>query len=995
MVENVVGLRFIVEGEEAAKAALLRYNAALDENKRLTLQGAEAARRVEQDIRRVVEMRRKEQLSVTQASQSLTQLKRIYAQLNDVSIQKAGAEVTRLAAQFDAAADKAEQFKLRANFEAVVASVDKTAAASQRYARDVNVLNAAMEAGAITNAEYSRTLQVLQRRLDSDMNRDRVAALRAEDAELQQLEQRYNTVAVASRAYENAKQRLNRALSLGVINADRFQQEVIQLDKQFSQIGGSSARAATFVNQFGEATQIAGLKTNRFGLYAQQVGYQVGDFFVQIQSGTNAFVAFGQQATQLAGLLPGLAGAIVGIGISVSTALLSAWSRTKDAAETASDATSQFDGLGEALGRLDQMELLGLRTSLLDTITDARSEFESLLRLIEQSNLEKLRETLRSPIGGIQEAITGFQFQQDVAGRTGGAAPEFSFMGMSSPEQAIFVARQLQTLTGQTREELQGQLVAMQEAITFRGAMTNQVRTMIASLAEELGIVDMLVEGEEERGAALEDNAELAREALEALGKVRQEEQKRTADARARIADFQQEAELYRIIAMFGEDSAQADAKRRAIAAQQVEDFIRQNSLAGDLADNYRNAAMAAYDTRIASEGITTAISAAVTQADRLRSALSAAASAGDSRQQQIAVLRARIAAAESGGNVDAAGARAQAQFDVERITGPGSIESMAAGAIAAAEAAELARLTARDRELSRTPGQEGGSGGAAVVETAEIIANLQRELGYREQLAQLYGDQRRQREIEIDIEKQVGEEQARLHRQAITQFAAEYVERERMIAQYETFRETLDSLGQTFESTLEQGLMSMADGTQSVSDAFKTMARSIIAELYKVLVVQQIVGSASQGTGLAGMLMGGVSRVLGGPAGGILPQANGGVWHQGNHLSSFANGAVVTSAMSFPMANGGVGQMGEAGPESIMPLKRTRSGKLGVIAEGGGSTNVTVSPVFNFAAGATNKEEVRAEVLRMLPTITKATTSAVIDARGRGGVMRGTFRNN
>ncbi len=35
-------------------------------------------------------------------------------------------------------------------------------------------------------------------------------------------------------------------------------------------------------------------------------------------------------------------------------------------------------------------------------------------------------------------------------------------------------------------------------------------------------------------------------------------------------------------------------------------------------------------------------------------------------------------------------------------------------------------------------------------------------------------------------------------------------------------------------------------------------------------------------------------------------------------------------------MANG-AGLMGEAGPEAIMPLKRTSSGELGVKAEGGG----------------------------------------------------------
>ena len=35
---------------------------------------------------------------------------------------------------------------------------------------------------------------------------------------------------------------------------------------------------------------------------------------------------------------------------------------------------------------------------------------------------------------------------------------------------------------------------------------------------------------------------------------------------------------------------------------------------------------------------------------------------------------------------------------------------------------------------------------------------------------------------------------------------------------------------------------------------------------------------------------------------------------------------------------------MGEAGPEAVMPLKRGRGGKLGVIAQGGGGGNITVN---------------------------------------------------
>jgi lambda family phage tail tape measure protein len=62
--------------------------------------------------------------------------------------------------------------------------------------------------------------------------------------------------------------------------------------------------------------------------------------------------------------------------------------------------------------------------------------------------------------------------------------------------------------------------------------------------------------------------------------------------------------------------------------------------------------------------------------------------------------------------------------------------------------------------------------------------------------------------------------------------------------------------------------------------------------------------------------------------------------------LKKFAKGAVVSSPMFFPYANG-MGLMGEEGPEGILPLKRTRSGELGVKSEGSGkmivNNNITV----------------------------------------------------
>jgi lambda family phage tail tape measure protein len=68
---------------------------------------------------------------------------------------------------------------------------------------------------------------------------------------------------------------------------------------------------------------------------------------------------------------------------------------------------------------------------------------------------------------------------------------------------------------------------------------------------------------------------------------------------------------------------------------------------------------------------------------------------------------------------------------------------------------------------------------------------------------------------------------------------------------------------------------------------------------------------------------------------------AKGGVFAQ-NGIVPYAKGGIVDKPTYFPFSRG-IGLMGEAGPEAIVPLKRGKDGKLG-IAGGGGSTVVNVS---------------------------------------------------
>jgi lambda family phage tail tape measure protein len=76
------------------------------------------------------------------------------------------------------------------------------------------------------------------------------------------------------------------------------------------------------------------------------------------------------------------------------------------------------------------------------------------------------------------------------------------------------------------------------------------------------------------------------------------------------------------------------------------------------------------------------------------------------------------------------------------------------------------------------------------------------------------------------------------------------------------------------------------------------------------------------------------------------LASAKGNVFDNGQHVTAYATGGVVNSPTFFPMRRG-IGLMGEAGPEAIMPLKRGPDGKLGVVADvsrARGDTNINVT---------------------------------------------------
>ena len=162
-----------------------------------------------------------------------------------------------------------------------------------------------------------------------------------------------------------------------------------------------------------------------------------------------------------------------------------------------------------------------------------------------------------------------------------------------------------------------------------------------------------------------------------------------------------------------------------------------------------------------------------------------------------------------------------------------------------------------------------------------------------------------------------------------------------------------------TLERGFSGGLRRAFDGVafdgMKLSDALKTVATSMVNTTYQSAlrpVTDHVGGLLSKGMGAL--------------VGGVLPFAKGGSFAQGR-VMPFAAGGIVTGPTTFPM-RGGMGLMGEAGPEAIMPLARGPDGKLGVRGGGGGAVNVVINIQTPDVAGfERSQSQIAAQMVRIL----------------------------
>jgi hypothetical protein len=144
-----------------------------------------------------------------------------------------------------------------------------------------------------------------------------------------------------------------------------------------------------------------------------------------------------------------------------------------------------------------------------------------------------------------------------------------------------------------------------------------------------------------------------------------------------------------------------------------------------------------------------------------------------------------------------------------------------------------------------------------------------------------------------------------------------------------EKSREIAQGLAQDITGPIKEALTSGEFTWETFAGAISRIAQNLATRLIDLAfkpIENALINAFSGGGGFLGSLFG---------------FAKGGVFAGGAELTAFARGGVVNRPTVFPFAKG-VGLMGEAGPEAILPLRRGKGGRLGVEMNGDGDATAS-----------------------------------------------------
>lgn len=711
---------------------------------------------------------------------------------------------------------------------------------------------------------------------------------------------------------------------------------VEDLESAVTRSGKSSSTASRGMNQFGEVAKNGGKKLNTFNMQIQQGGYQLQDFVVQLQSGTSFFTAFGQQGSQFAGVF-GPQGAVIGAIIAIGSAVGGMGYKMLTASEDVKTLQEKIEDLETATS--DYADALSGLTMPVDAFGNVIDQVAGKVSALSQAMLEVKQIKFEESLKAVTNLLPAFESSPLGRGMTGMEAknifdlfPEIKQTQSAGP--AAVTAAKFGTLIGKAMEA---------EGIEEQAAAFEAIRQSVLELAGPFETMDKKQRQFYESVIAAQNQIQQVIEANEAANA-------RIEDEKQKKLDKLNKARFAAIMAAYAAGKKLEEQRKKA--AEQEEANQKKLDAAGDKAILERQAkaeldlikANAAYEKKQKELDAAGDLAILENQA-RAERELNDANSKYEReqnaiRQKELDELNDKIEEMAERLSIPFAAAlglirqaKEEATVGLDAFGGAGSFKYGGSQTFKP-DPEKIKRVKKSDLQILK--------------EQLQLERALVGQTEARQRVIQALG---------VDFSKKNPETVASLEKQI--QLTKELIQEEQQRKDLIGF--VADSMGDSF--------MSMVEGTKSVKDAFREMASDIVRELYRVLVVQQMVNTAKT-------FMGGFF-------------ADGGAFSGGSQIQAYADGGVVGSPTYFGMSGGKTGLMGEAGPEAILPLKRGANGKLGVQMEGNGG-GVTINQNINISTGV--QQTVRTEIKSLMPQIAEQSKAAVLDAKRRGGSYGSKF---
>jgi len=764
-----------------------------------------------------------------------------------------------------------------------------------------------------------------------------------------------------------------------------LRQEIANGNMTVREAGAELLKYRKNLQQFNTSQMAATKSSNRMGVVTQQAGYQVSDFIVQVQSGTNPFVAFSQQASQLAGVLPLVADRMgmtatraialstaLGIGIPIIGAIGAFLLTTSRNASDASDSINTFE---DAIGKAEDSLAKFMDTAERLEDEDLASQFGSMADQVE--GLDRALLPLQSKLAALSVTAAFEKLNTDIETNLTLSERSLSFYDKYLSKYQNFAALVLKTPLATpvdidpVQQGLKNIGLGMLSPVDINDIQANLDLgnyERAATLVQQA--IDKAVGSSDKLGTSaiqfLLNMRQVVTTAAELKGQL--DGSANSAELLADRTDFidnLQKAVNYSAT-LYGQTNDQIDASNDKLDFQN--DLL---ALGLNANDHLYQKALQLYGQLTSNE------KAAKDFAD----ALEDAAEAGEKLTEldtdldtELAKVDAQIQAIKTNQDVATASfiageqAKATAAYETAKAlyTQTGNIVALAEATLTFVDMMEkLELLKGKRGELASLKDLNKGS----KKETGKEYAESQlREAQNKRLVASLTGEQAKYEELLFKLQEANAKKRDPLSEKEIQDYARKIQGINKQTEAFEKQKKVQEELKATIEDSMGDAFMSIIDGTKSVEDAFRDMARQIIAELMRVLVVKQMVSAA---TGFFGF-------------------ADGGAFQGGSQIQAYANGGVVGSPTYFPMAGGRTGLMGEAGPEAIMPLKRGKDGKLGVTVDGNQQQSVNI--VQNFQFSANGDDSVKRIIASEAPKIAKMTEAQILENRRRGGQFRKAF---